>query len=231
MAAEKLTRETVVERALDLADREGLDAVTIRRLAGELGVTPMALYWHVKNKDELLLAMADHAIDLVAARSRPGEPWDVRLRAMVEALVDAMRRYPCLPVLLGHVDKTRAESFRRATDTALDVLAEAGFTLAEGYLIASHLLVGVAELVKNIPAVPAGMTDAEAAECARQARLRLEMLPADRYPNLVAYAPALTAPPDPDAYLAFGLDLLLSGVEAQAARLADPAQPRYGTTP
>lgn len=53
-----LTPQTVVEGALALADAEGLEAVTIRRLAKELGVTPMALYWHFSSKGELLEGMA-----------------------------------------------------------------------------------------------------------------------------------------------------------------------------
>src|SRR5215467_7003154 len=48
----RLSRSAVVDRALALADREGLDALTIRRLATELGVTPMALYWHFRSKEE-----------------------------------------------------------------------------------------------------------------------------------------------------------------------------------
>ena len=54
---DELTRESVIEVALTLADADGLDSVTIRRLAQHFSVTPMALYWHVKNKDELLQAM------------------------------------------------------------------------------------------------------------------------------------------------------------------------------
>ena len=55
----RLSKEVVVERGLALADAEGLDALTIRRLATELGVTPMALYWHFRNKEELLAALGD----------------------------------------------------------------------------------------------------------------------------------------------------------------------------
>src|SRR5690348_12640763 len=53
VAGEKLSKAAVAERALRLGDEEGVEAVTIRRLAQELGVTPMALYWHFKNKDDL----------------------------------------------------------------------------------------------------------------------------------------------------------------------------------
>src|SRR5512135_623562 len=55
----RLSKQAVVQRALALADAEGLDALTIRRLATELGVTPMALYWHFRNKEELLAGLAD----------------------------------------------------------------------------------------------------------------------------------------------------------------------------
>jgi AcrR family transcriptional regulator len=56
---QKLDREAVVDAALRIADAEGLEVVTIRRLAHELSVTPMALYWHFKDKDRLLAAVAD----------------------------------------------------------------------------------------------------------------------------------------------------------------------------
>ena len=55
----------MIDRALDVADREGLPAVSIRRIAQDFDVTPMALYWHVKNKDELLAAMGDRVLDVV----------------------------------------------------------------------------------------------------------------------------------------------------------------------
>ncbi len=56
---DELSREAIVDRAIAIADVEGLEAVSIRRLGQQFGVTPMALYWHVQNKDELLAAMGD----------------------------------------------------------------------------------------------------------------------------------------------------------------------------
>src|SRR5689334_25387975 len=87
VAEERLSKATVAERALRLADEEGLEAVTIRRLAQELGVTPMALYWHFKSKDELLLGIVDHSLSGVRADRTAGDPWQKQLRAMVEAVV------------------------------------------------------------------------------------------------------------------------------------------------
>ena len=58
-ARERLSRDTIVAGAIALADAEGLDAVTIRRLAQDHEVTPMALYWHFKDKGELLDGIAE----------------------------------------------------------------------------------------------------------------------------------------------------------------------------
>src|SRR5579862_2663509 len=55
----RLSKRAVVDRALKLADAAGLDALTIRKLAQDLGVTPMALYWHFRSKEDLLEGMAE----------------------------------------------------------------------------------------------------------------------------------------------------------------------------
>jgi TetR/AcrR family transcriptional regulator, tetracycline repressor protein len=216
VATEKLTRTAVIERAMKLADVEGVEAVTIRRLAQELGVTAMALYWHFKNKDELLLGIADHALLDVKATRSPDDPWQHQLRAMVEALVGVMRAHPSLATLLHSVDKEHAESFARATNDALELLARGGFGLQESYWVASYLLQGAIGLVNAQPGCPVTMSPAEATEWRRQRRLHLERLPADQYPMIVAYAKTIEDEPDVEAYYTLGIDLLLAGVEGMA---------------
>lgn len=215
---EKLSRDTVAEHALKLADTEGLDSVTIRRLAQELGVTPMALYWHFKNKDELLLGIADHVMSGVKATRDPDDPWPNQLRAMVEALVAVMRAHPCLPDLLQAVDKQQTASFTRATNDALELLTRAGFSLDESYWIATYLLQGSIGLVAGQPGCPARMTPAQAAEWRRQKRLHLEKLPPDEYGMVVQFARTLEDEPDIERYYRFGVDLLMAAVESTAAR-------------
>ncbi|GAB2845101.1 hypothetical protein GCM10022221_50520 [Actinocorallia aurea] len=217
MAPEKLNRDTVCEHALALADGEGLEAVTIRRLAKELGVTPMALYWHFKNKDELLDALAEHALRHVTANLRPEDPWEIRLRAITGTLLDALRAHPSLPALLGVVDKYRVESFQRATEAALSVLGEAGFTLRQGYWISSYLLSGCISLAQHNPDRP-GLPGQEQDELRRRRRLEIESLPSDRFPCTIAYAQTMHEPADAAEYFAFGIELLISGVLANAPR-------------
>jgi AcrR family transcriptional regulator len=213
-----LTRETVIEQALAIADEEGVEAVTIRRLASRLGVTPMALYWHFKNKDELMWGLAEQVMLGVTAEVSPGDSWEKRVRVMVEALVRAMREHYCLPDLLASIDKHELRSFQRATEAALAALTAAGFTLREAYYVSTYLLHGAIGLVQAEPGRHSGSTEAERAEARRQRRLKLESLPCETYPRMVQYGETLAQAPDIEHYYAFGIDLIMAGVQAMAKR-------------
>src|SRR5262249_39648247 len=186
----RLTKTAVVDQALRLADADGAEALTIRRLADQLGVTPMAIYWHFKNKEQLLSATADHVMREVRPDVDPAAPWDRRLRGMVEALLRGMRQHPSAPALLMAADKSGVEALDRATEAALELLSQAGFSLAEGFQIAASVLHDVIGLVEREPGRLPGMSPEQAAECHRRAWLALEALPADRYPLLVRLAAA-----------------------------------------
>ncbi|MFI1994388.1 TetR/AcrR family transcriptional regulator [Actinoplanes sp. NPDC020271] len=216
--AERLSKATVAERALRLADEEGVDAITIRRLAKELSVTPMALYWHFKNKDELLLGVVDHVLTDVRADRSAGDPWQKQLRAIVETVVGVMRAHPSLPDLLHSTDKTQTPSFTRATNDTLALLADAGFDVEESYWIAMYLLNGAIGLVAGQPDCPASVPADQAEEWRRQKRVQMECLPVDQFPMMVEFAKTFQRAPDLERYYAFGTDLLMSAVEAMATR-------------
>src|SRR3954462_4675737 len=102
MAKTDLNRGAIVARALEIADDEGLEGITIRRLSTEFGVTPMALYWHVRNKDELLAAMGDALFADLSAELDPALDWPERLRVLVGRLVAALRAHPgAVPLAFG----------------------------------------------------------------------------------------------------------------------------------
>ncbi|WP_307872919.1 TetR/AcrR family transcriptional regulator [Paractinoplanes ovalisporus] len=218
MAGERLSKATVAETALRLGDEQGLEAVTIRRLAQELGVTPMALYWHFKNKDELFLGVVDHALADVRADRDTGDPWPKQLKAMVESLVGAMRRHPILPDLLHQSDKARATSFTRATEDALTLLTGAGFTPQQAYWVGTYLLHGVIGLVHGQLETPPPNDKWEVNEWRRQRRIEFECLPADQFPMTVRFGATYAEEPDPEGYYAFGIELLMTAVESMAAR-------------
>ncbi|WP_157522966.1 TetR/AcrR family transcriptional regulator [Herbidospora cretacea] len=225
MASEKLSRESVVERAVDLIDAEGLEAVTVRRLAQVLGVTPMALYWHFKNKDELLAGVTDHLLSQILAEVTDAD-WHSQVRAMVERLVSLLDRHPALADLLQTVDKPRLDSFNVATNMALELLGKGGFTVQEGFLVSSYLLSGAIGLVGGAPVCPQPLSGAEAREWRRRKRLQIENLPAGRFPMLMEFAKTYEDEADVAAYYAYGVDLLMAGVETMAGRARHTAPPR-----
>ena len=212
-----LTPRRVVEGALALADAEGLGAVTIRRLAEGLGVTPMALYWHVHSKDELLAGMAARILEEVDPSVDASAPWQEQLRALLGSMLDALRAHPAAAVLLS-TRTVSSEGGLRATEVALDILRRGGFSPAEATQIARHALSTVVNLVAAEPGVVARDESEGLLETRRRARRFLESLPPERYPRLVEAAGPLSEGVDPDAYVAFGLDLLLAGIGAMAAR-------------
>lgn len=86
-------RSDVVAKALDVLDAYGLADLSMRRLAGELGVRPSALYHHVANKQELLAAVADEILRRAPRPSDRPSDWRAAVRAEAHALRDAMLAY------------------------------------------------------------------------------------------------------------------------------------------
>ena len=212
-----LTPRTVVEGALALVDAEGLGAVTIRRLAGELGVTPMALYWHFRNKDELLGGVAARIFEEIDLSVDASATWQEQLRALLGSMVGVLRAHPSAAILLS-TRTVSSEGGLRATEVLLDILRRGGFSPAEATQVARHALSTITNLVGGEPGVVAREESGETIEARRRARLALESLPPGRYPRLVEAAAPLSEGVAPDDYFGFGLDLLLAGIEAMAAR-------------
>jgi TetR/AcrR family transcriptional regulator, tetracycline repressor protein len=212
-----LTPRAVVEGALSLADLEGLEALTIRRLAKELGVTPMALYWHFRSKGELLDGMAARIFEEVDLSVDASATWQEQLRALLGSILGVLRAHPSTAILLS-TRTASSEGSLRATEVALDILGRGGFSPTEATQIARHALSTVTNLVSGEPGVVAREESGEMLDGRRHARLFLESLPPERYPRLVEAATPLSEGVEPDAYFAFGLDLLLAGIEAMAAR-------------
>ena len=212
-----LTPRSVVEGALSLADSEGLGAVTIRRLAGELGVTPMALYWHFRSKEDLLDGMAASVFEEIDPSTDVSVTWQEQLRALLGSVLDVLRAHPSTAVLVS-TRTVSSEASLRATEVVLDILGRGGFSPAEATQVARHALSAVTNLVSGEPGVVVREGSREVLDDRRRARLFLESLPPERYPRLVEAATPLSEGVDPDAYFAFGLDLLLAGIEAMAAR-------------
>ena len=125
--AERLTRAGIVAAAAELADTEGLAALSMRSVAQRLGVTVMSLYNHVANKEELL----DGMIDVVFAEFYapvPGAEWRSELRRRAVTAREVLKRHPWA---VGLMDSRRNAGFETLLhhDAVIGCLREAGFSL------------------------------------------------------------------------------------------------------
>lgn len=213
----RLDRSAVVATALRLADAEGLEAVTVRRLAKELGVTPTALYWHVADKQALLDALVDQlwAEADAAVDHRVGpDPWK-GLRQVLEALVAVFGSHPALaPLAPARI--LDCEPGLAITERSLELLSRAGFDAERAADAARFLLCVALMLVSSGPGT--GFADEDERDrVMRQKRAALLTLPPGRYPSVSGSAEHLlgcdTTPGD---YVRYGIDLVLAGLRTQA---------------
>lgn len=100
-AAHELTRERIVRTAIDIADAEGLSALSMRRVAGELGVATMSLYRYVPGKDELITLMADEVFGEPELPEVPPPGWSAQLEVAARAQWALYRRHPWLASVLS----------------------------------------------------------------------------------------------------------------------------------
>jgi AcrR family transcriptional regulator len=214
----RLSRDLIVTSAVGILDAEGHQSLSMRRIAGRLGVTAGSLYWHVATKDELLELAADHVtgeIDL--PETAQGSGWREALAAIARGRRAMLLRHPWVISVLG-MHPNMGPSALRAAEHTLATLAAAGFGpgLAAAALAAlDNQVTGavVAETAwRQMTAGPAGTL----ADWQRDASGYLQMV-ADRYPHV---ADRLTRPaPDiaaaSEARFTFALDCLLDGLEAR----------------
>ncbi|SDM30014.1 TetR/AcrR family transcriptional regulator [Allokutzneria albata] len=214
-AEAKLRPDAIVAAALATMQAEGLDGLTMGRVAERLGVRTASLYWHVRNKEELL----DLLVDAVAAAhdlSRHVDPED--WRASLVAIMRAMRRH-----MLGYRDSSRLFAGRFTTgpgqlryiETILGVLRGAGLSnrdTAYTVFLLSTFLIGFVgrEQAPLSAAVSAGLSPRSYLD---DLGVRLAALPPESFPHIVDLAADLVAP-DLDSRFEFALDRLLDGVEA-----------------
>ena len=204
----QLTRERVVAAGIELADRDGIESISMRKLAQELGVEAMSLYTHVRNKDDLLDGMADAVVGEIPA-SADGADWKTSLRQMVLAARRVMLRHTWAPRVIES-RTTLGPAMMRYADTVIGVLREGGFTIAQAHhalhIFGSRLLGFTQALFDD-----SGDLDPETAAA-------LESQLGATHPYAVEMALAVThtgvlGPCDDDAEFAFALDFILDGLD------------------
>jgi AcrR family transcriptional regulator len=203
----QLTRQQVVTAAIELADSGGIESISMRRLAQELGVEAMSLYTHVRNKEDLLDAIADAVIGMIPVEAGAAD-WRTALRRMALAARGVMLRHPWAPRAI----ETRTAPGPAALayiNAVLGILREGGFSVGQAHtalhLLASRMLGFTREL----------FGDSAAAEPAAAPSLPPEFAAAFPYAAEMALAVAhggALGPCDDDSEFEFALDFILDGL-------------------
>ena len=205
----RLSRERVLLVAIAHADAGGLEALTMRRLAEEMGVAPMALYRHVANKDDLIDGMVDIVfgeIDLPAT----GGDWRTAMRQRAISVHDALSRHRWAIGLMESRANPGPANLRHH-DAVIGSLRAAGFDMAmaaHAYSLLDAYIYGFALTKMSLPFD-------DTSDIAETAQTMLEPFPMDAYPNLVAFITDHAMKPGYDFGNEFenGLDIVLDGLE------------------
>jgi TetR/AcrR family tetracycline transcriptional repressor len=211
---ETLTREKVLEAGLRLVDEHGMSALSMRKLAAELGVEAMSLYNHVKNKGDLVDGITAHVVEFVPL---PDEDWgwETRVRRIVEGLYTVFTRHPAVVRALASAEANpRSPGALRVIDALTGALLDGGLdeaAAARGY----RSLMGLTFGAVLVDSVGLAGTPAEREEPVDDWFVRM-VNPRD-HPNLLRVLPALQSV---DCVQDFQeqLALLLAGLRVSAAR-------------
>lgn len=200
----ELSRESILDAALVLVEREGHEALSMRRLATELGVGTMTLYGYFDGKGELLDALVD-SVAGAAPLPRLRGGWRARLTAVMTALHEGLSAHPALARLRTAQPLVTPAAFR-FTEAGVAALRDAGFdaaTAAQHFRTLFVYTFGVAVF---------GAT-ATADERGRVAGA-LAALPPDEYPTLSAHLAEMVDTLEPALQFKHGLETILDGIEA-----------------
>lgn len=196
--ASRLTREQVVRAALDLVDRDGASALTMRALGRELGVEAMSLYHHVRGREDLLDGMVELLVGELPVAS-PDTPWSEALRDFTHAIHRTGQRHPQAFALVG-LRPLRGAPAHTSVVALLANLADSGLS-AEAAVATWRLAVNFARGYALAQASELTLGSAEAA-----AEVPLPPMVSELVPVLVG---------DSDATFSLGVEILICGVRAQ----------------
>jgi AcrR family transcriptional regulator len=205
-----LTTERVVDAALDAADEDGIEAMSLRRLAAELRVTPMAIYRHVRNKSHLLDLMAERLLGQLDLAQDEMASWQDRLRRLLGSYLSVAAAHRAAPFLLSRPFVSPAAA--RTTEALLATLHSAGFDARQSarfLQVISGMLLGPALHRAAWAAARGRSPDASGQETPTGA------LAAEEFPHSSSAEQFIDWSPGPEADR-LTIELLVRGLEALA---------------
>lgn len=208
-----LNAQRIIAAAVKLADTQGVQALTIRRLATELGAKPMTIYHYLPSKEAIIDGMVDAVFTEIELP--PGDvPWKAALRARAISTRAALGRHPWATPLMES-RRSPGPATLRHHDAVIGWLLSAGFSMAltaHAYALIDAFIYGFALQEAGLPATGQEMSDLAGSLSAG--------LPTERYPYLARFTVEHVLQPGYDfgAEFDFGLDLILDRLEVDASR-------------
>jgi AcrR family transcriptional regulator len=209
-----LSESAIVDAALAITRTEGLDAVTMRRVAAELDTGAASLYVYVRNRDELLRAMMDRVAGSVPPVAPEPQRWREQVHDLMRGLREALDAHPGLAsVLTGEPPTT--ENALAGAESLLGILLAGGIASPDAAWAVDILMLIVTATATeaDIRRASGGGADVDVF----QIRETFAGLPATRFPLLVGHASELVSGAG-DERFRFAVDTFLDGLVARATR-------------
>jgi AcrR family transcriptional regulator len=209
-----VTKERAMEVALALADGGGIEALSMRKLAKELGVEAASLYHHVRNKDEIL----DGLVELVSAEMPPPRrdvEWRVAMRERSRATREVLTRHPWAVSLMAS-RMTPGQATLGHLDAGIGIMRDAGFPVE----LAAHGISLVDSYVHGFVLQEVNLPFKSTEELTAMTGAIMDQFPANDFPHLfeVAVVNVLQPGYEYGAEFTYGLDLILNGLHAALER-------------
>lgn len=212
-----LNRAQIVATALQLADHEGLSAITMRRIASALDSAPMSLYRHIFRKEDLLDLMLDAVFGEIDLPAEPSDDWRADLRMTAQATRLMLKRHPWVMTLL--TDRpTIGPNYLQWFDRSLAFMAPLGLDIATMTKMVNVLhgyVIGVVtyEVAEEENTRRTNVSEADKRTYATTSSYVQQIIASGRYPYFARFFNEGIIP-DPERDFAFGLDCLLVGLAA-----------------
>jgi AcrR family transcriptional regulator len=218
-----LSRDQIVDAAIRILDDEGLEALSMRRLGQELNAGATSLYWHIRNKDELLDLVLDRLIGEVVEEVGRPRGWRAWMTSTARSLRRVLLRHRAVAPVLGE-RPTFGPNALIALEGLLTALREDGFADEPALYAATTVTnwaTGFAVFEVRDPVGPSA-SDADREVFVEEFQGFVRSLPPDEFPTTVALLP-LGAAISIDRQFEYGLEVLLDGIEAhEQRRRGDP---------
>jgi AcrR family transcriptional regulator len=218
-----LSREAIVDAGLDILRAEGIDALSMRRVAQALDTGPASLYVYVANRNELHAVLFDAAVGTIAVEETDPARWREQLQDLITRMTTMMiEDFPGI-ALLGMAAIPTGDNALRVTESMMSLL-RAGGASDQAVAYAGDLIGMYATAIAYEQSLYAALyadPDHEQRELARVSE-RFTSLPADRYPTMASVAPLMVRGTGHERFL-LGLDIIINGLLATPTdgRLSD----------